>query len=477
MNATRTSPALRKTLLTAVSVIFMAAKSAQAEVQEFRLHQDRLWLEARNEPLPQLLERFAAAGVAVEMDPLVQKAVSGSFRNSDAEKALAELLHPYSYLLDWQRSAAPGGEVLRLTGIRVFREGHADALQPLARSRRIETSFDGRTRFMAREILIGFAPGSSIEDLNRFLARTGGTVIDANAELGIYRILLPEGTNIQDLIAQTGRDGGIALAEPNYIMDAPDQQKPLPPSAYRNLFGDPSAPAEGRISVAVLDTGLAPDDRLSRAVIGAYDATRPGQPLEADTVGHGTLMAQLASGLISPYDTPAQGGVPIVAVKAFADDGMADAFTLMNAMTYAVQNSSGPVSLSWGSETPSRLIDAAVQYVVSQGRPVFAAVGNENTGRPMYPAACPGVVGVAASGGNGLADYSNRGGFVGIIAPGSAGGAQGTSVATAYVAHIAAQYMQKNPGVTAAETVAALKKAAGPDLFLTEEAVRKLLSP
>jgi len=476
MNATRTSPATRKNLLTAVSVFFMAAGFVRAEVQEFRLHQDRLWLEARNEPLPQLLERFAAAGVAVEMDPLAQKPVSGSFRNFDAESALGELLYPYSYLLDWQRSDGPDGEVLRLTGIRVFREGHADALQPLARSRRIETSFDGRDRFMAREILIGFAPGSSIEDLNRFLARTGGTVIDANAELGIYRILLPEGANIQDLIAQMGSDGGIALAEPNYIYDVPGLNKPLQPAVYRDLFGDPPASAEGRISVAVLDTGLAPDDRLSRAVIRSYDATRPGQPLEADAVGHGTLMAQLASGLISPYDTPAQG-VPVVAVKAFADDGMADAFTLMNAMTYAVQNSSGPVSLSWGSETPSRLIDVAVQYVVSQGRPVFAAVGNKNTGRPMYPAACPGVVGVAASGENGFADYSNRGGFVGIIAPGSAGGARGTSVATAYVAHIAAQYMQKNPGVTAAETVAALKKAAGPDLFLTEEAVRKLLSP
>jgi subtilisin family serine protease len=148
----------------------------------------------------------------------------------------------------------------------------------------------------------------------------------------------------------------------------------------------------------------------------------------------------------------------------------------MNAMTYAVEKSRGPVSLSWGSDTSSRFIESAVQYVLDQGRPVFAAVGNENTGKPIYPAAYPGVTGVAASNGDLYANYSNRGDFVDLVAPGSAGGSQGTSVATAYVAHIAALYMQHNPKATAAETVAALKKAAGPTGFLTESAVKQLLA-
>ena len=229
------------------------------------------------------------------------------------------------------------------------------------------------------------------------------------------------------------------------------------------------------IAVAVLDTGLAPDDNLNRAVIGSFDATHPGTQLTTDSVGHGTLMARLAAGLVDPYATPIGEGVPVVAIKAFDDDGYADAFTLMNAMTYAMQKSSGPISLSWGSETPSKFIETAVQYAISQGHPVFAAPGNENTGRPMYPAAYVGVTGVGASNGDQYADYSNRGDFVDLVAPGSAGGSQGTSVATAYVAHIAALYMQHNPKATAAETVAALKKAAGPTGFLTEAAVKQLL--
>jgi hypothetical protein len=453
--------------------IVLAGCFAQSAVLEFRLDQDRLWLIAQNEPLPQLLERFAAAGIDVQIDPAAQKSISGSCRGAEVESVLDELLAPYDYRLDWRREPSPLGETTRLTGIRVFRKGHDESVQPLRSKRRIETSFDGKSRFMAREILVGFGAGSSIETLRAFLARTGGTVIDANQKLGIYRILLPEGANVTDLVNQLGNEPSIALAEPNYVYDIPDMQKPV----KRFESGEVEwASSSGRIAVAVLDTGLAADDSLARAVVGSYDATNPNSPLTADAVGHGTLMAQLAAGLLDPYSTPVGEGVPVVAVKAFADDGVADSFTLMNAMTYAVGNSRGPISLSWGSETPSKFVETAVQYALDQGHPVFAAPGNENTGRPMYPAAYPGVTCVAASEGDQYADYSNRGDFVDLVAPGSAGEAKGTSVSTAYVAHIAALYMQRNPKATAAETVAALKKAAGPTGFLTEAAVKQLLA-
>ena len=466
---------MRNILNASVLTLCLCALSSQSAVLEFRLDQNRLWLTTKDEPLPQLLERFAAAGIDVQIDPAAQKNITGSCRAADVEGVLDELLSPYDYLLDWRREAGPLGDLTLLTGIRVFRKGHAEAVQPLRNVRRIETSFDGKSRFMAREILVGFGAGSSIENLRAFLARTGGTVIEANQKLGIYRILLPEGANVLDLIAQLGNDPSIAVAEPNYVYDAP-KLSPAEGGGTSSAPSQWSAPSvDSPIAVAVLDTGLAPDDNLNRAVIGAFDATHPDTRLTTDSVGHGTLMARLAAGLVDPYATPVGEGVPVVAVKAFADDGYADSFTLMNAMTYAVQKSSGPISLSWGSETPSKFIDAAVQYANTQGRLVFAAVGNANTGKPMYPAAYSGVIGVAASNGDKLADYSNRGDFVDLVAPGSAGGSQGTSVATAYVAHIAALYMQHNPKATAADTVAALKKAAGPTGFLTESAVKQLL--
>lgn len=448
---------------------------SSASVLEFRLDQDRLWLNATNEPLAQLLKHFLAAGVDVQIDPSAQKLVTGTYTDRDVESALDALLSPFNYRLDWRREPGPLGPLTQLTGIRVFRNGNADAVKPLHTSRRIETSFDGRSRFLAREILIGFGAGASIENLHAFLTRTGGTVISANTDLGIYRILLPEGSNVPDLAAQFRNDKSLALAEPNYVLNLPQ----LLPTAAESSRGPGiwSAPSgETRIAVSVLDSGLAPDDNLNRAVISSFDATRPGEKLTTDPIGHGTLMAQLAAGLLDPFNTPVGEGIPVVAVKAFPDDGTADSFTLMNAMTYAVNHSVGPISLSWGSETPSQFIEAAVQYVLSKNRPVFAAVGNENTGRPIYPAAYPGVTGVAASQGDVLADYSNRGDFVDLIAPGAVGGSQGTSIATAYVSHVAALYMQHHPAASAQETVAALKTAAGSTGFLTEAAVKQLLS-
>lgn len=459
---------LRKTILAA----FLCSQLAISAVPEFRLDQDRIWLTADNEPLLQLLELFAAAGITVQADPSAEKTVSGSWLDTDVEKALDEILSPYNYQIDWQRESGPLGEQTRLTGIRIFREGHAEAVQPLRSPRRIEKTADGR-RFLGREVVIGFGPGSSIQNLRAFLARTGGTIIDVNKELGVYRILLPESVNILQVVGQIGNDKSLSLAEPNYVCDLPKLLPSAQSSAVSKVWNAPVG--DSPIAVAVLDSGLVADENLNRAVIGAFDATNPDSKLTADAVGHGTLMAKLAAGLIDPFNSPVGEGVPVVAVKAFSDDGAADAFTLMKAMTYAVEKSSGPVSLSWGTETPSRLIEGAVQYALNKGRPVFAAVGNENHGRSVYPAAYPGVVGVAASNGDKLADYSNRGSFVDLVAPGSAGGSQGTSVATAYVAHIAALYMQHHPGATSADTVAALKKAAGPTGFLTEAAVKQLL--
>ncbi|MBM4152575.1 MAG: hypothetical protein FJ220_03515 [Kiritimatiellaceae bacterium] len=460
-----------------LSIIFLigltVANLAQAALQEFRLDQDRVWLTADNEPLADLLEQFAALGIHVHADPAATTTVSGTWQNMDVETVLQKIVSPYDYQLDWLREPGPLGEQTRLTGIRVYRKGFADVAQPLLSRREIETSPSGR-RFLAREILIGFGPAASIDNLRAFLARSGGTVIHANTELGVYRIRLPAGANVLSLIDQLGHDKSIVLAEPNDVYDI---QPLLPGQSGGSGAGQWIAPSGDQpIAVSVLDSGLAPNGNLNQAVISAFDATQPDSQLTTDPVGHGTLMAQLAAGLINPFNSPLGEGVPVVAVKAFMDDGSADAYTLLSAMTHAVNKSTGPISLSWGSDTPSPIIEGAVRYAMDKGRLVFAAVGNKNTGKPFYPAAYSGVIGVAASNGDQLADYSNRGAFVDLVAPGSAGGSQGTSIATAYVSHIAALYMQRNPGASAAETTAALKKAAGPTGFLTESAIQQLLN-
>lgn len=460
------------------SILFLIAAlggfSGQADVRGFRIDQDRLWLQADQEPLAQLMEHFASAGISVQIDPEAQARISGDWNNADAEDALEQMLFPYDYLLDWSRDSGPLGERITLTGIRVYRKGFAAAARPLRLTRRVTTTLDGSARFLAREILIGFGPGSSMEDLRLFLARTGGTVIEANIELGIYRILLPEGVNIPDLAAQLANDEHIALAEPNYVYDLPGLLPGDGTAAESKPWSAPTG--DGTIAVSVLDSGLMYNDGLSSAVLSAFDATNPDSPLTADAVGHGTLMAKIAAGLVDPYNTAVGEGVPVVAIKAFTDDGSADAFTLMNAMTYAVEESSGPISLSWGSPTPSKMIETAVNYAISNGRIVVVAAGNNGNDQLMYPAAQTGVITVGAADGNQIAGYSSYGDHVEIYAPGSAGGSQGTSPATAYIAHIIAKYQIHHTGSTTAQTTAALLTAAGDDKFLSEDEARHFLA-
>lgn len=463
-----------RVLKTGLFLWIVAATCLGGELS-IRLDGDRIWLTADRVPLSGLLQTLARFGVDVQLGPGVKKSISGRWEGMDVEDVFGNILYPFDYSLEWQRRDTPHGPSIHLTGIRVFQEGHSSAVQRVLPERRVEQSVDGQRRFVAREILVGFAPGSSIDDLQAFLSRTGGTVLEAKPVLGVYRILLPPGANVLDAAEQLINDPAVALAEPNYVVELPESI-PSEGSPVEQPVSWPDS-KEAPIAVAVLDSGLTPDASLNRAVIDAFDATAPDTVLTTDPVGHGTLMAKLAAGLLDPYGTTVGEGVPVVAIKAFDDNGSADSFTLMNAITRALENSAGPISLSWGSETPSKFIENAVQYARSQGRLVFAAVGNENTGRPMYPAAYDGIIGVAATGVDGqLAEYSNRGDFADIAVAGSAGGSQGTSVATAALAHIAAKYQRKHPAASADEIEMELRNAAGSDKILSQDEVTRLLA-
>lgn len=445
---------------------------AVADVSEFRIEQNKIWLTVRNEPLPSLLKKFADEGIQVEVDPNAPARVTGAWKNRDLGQVLDKILSSSNYLLDWERLDGPQGSVKRLTRIRVHSKEAAE-VQSLQPSRVILTSPDGSFRYVARELIIAFGPGANRSDLEAVLARYKATVISVNEELGVYRLLFPAGADILACAAELAALKCVQIAEPNRIYDLPELTADTSPSTGQaSSWAAPST--SGNIAVSVLDSGLVYGAGLLTAVSSAFDATRPGQALTTDAVGHGTKMAELAAGLVDPYNRPAGEGVPVVAIKAFEDDGSADSYTLMSAMTYAVSQSDGPISLSWGSEVPSAFLEHTMNYAASKGRLIFAAVGNKLSGLPMYPAACSSVIGIAASDGETYAGYSNQGDFVDLVAPGAAGGSQGTSVATAYVSHIAAKYQRMHPEATAQEVYTALKNAATPDGFLTEESVNRL---
>lgn len=452
--------------------LVLVALAVEAAVP-VRIEGDRLTVVARRTPLREILEGFAHAGVSVRVDPGIDVLVSGSCQNAPMEKALDALLEHYGYILVWNMVPGPVGDLPRLAEIQVFAPGQKDQMRPLEAStnRNFRVTRGNRSDgplYVADEILVGVRSGVTAEEFRHLLAQIGGTVVSSIPALGIYQVRLLPGTNVDDLVAQLKRNPLLQEVEPNYAAVLPA----TPATGEGAPARDAPVPARGSTAVAVLDSGLLSGQGLDESVIGQYDAILPGSALD-DPNGHGTQMAMVAAGGVSPSGVEvSEEGVPVLAVRTFDDNGTTSNFALMRALQYALDQGARVINLSWGSETASLFMKTAVAYAQSRGAVVVAAAGNAPTGRPLYPAAFDGVVAVSALNEDQATtwDQSNYGDFVSVAAPGHAnfpighdgppGAYAGTSIASAYVAREVALYLTRHPSATASEAIRALRAAA-----------------
>lgn len=436
----------------------------------FRLNGDRLDLRAQRAPLGEILQEFARAGVRVRFDPRVKASVSGILAGEDLQRALDSLLGPFDYALIWDVIPGPLGTLPKLSEIHVFQRDRARALETLPDpNRRLEVTSGSNPNgppYVKDELLIGMKPGTTAEEFLRLVNQIGGMVVGSVPELGIYQIRFPPNTNIDGLVQQLRQNPAVAEVEPNYVVQ-------MPPAAAAAAASAASAPPSGRrdgaLPVAILDSGLSAQAGLQDWVVGSYDALRPDQALD-DTAGHGTQMALIASGAVLPDGADGGEGLPLVAVRAFDDNGNASSYSLMRGLQYALAQGARVINMSWGTATESAFLAAAVRYAQSRGAVLVAAAGNEPTGRAVYPAACDGVVAVSALDAGGQAwERSNYGDFVTAAAPGTAtfsvgyqgpaGGYAGTSIASAYVARALARYWSRHPDATARQVTDAFRAA------------------
>ncbi|MFF9407341.1 type VII secretion-associated serine protease mycosin [Streptomyces anandii] len=225
------------------------------------------------------------------------------------------------------------------------------------------------------------------------------------------------------------------------------------------------------ITVAVIDRGVDPrNPDLKGRVLDGLDLAvgRPGDE-HTDLDGHGTGMAGLIAG------TGAYGGgkgafglapgariLPIRMPGVSDDDPFTGPGYLSRAIRYAAESGARVINISLGSPAHSPQLDAAVRYALNHGSLIFAATGNSGSkGNPVeYPAATPGVVGVAAVGKDlRRTPWSTYGPQVDVAAPGedmvhACGGktglckTSGTSDATALASASAALIWSKHPDWT-----------------------------
>ncbi len=157
------------------------------------------------------------------------------------------------------------------------------------------------------------------------------------------------------------------------------------------------------VIVAVLDTGVYKDHLDLKANVGyCKDATKGGIKNGCtDSVGHGT---HVSGTIVANGGDDGQGilGVApeatLMAIKVcgrrgcWGDD-------IAEAIYYAADNGANIISMSLGGDSPDLLVEAAIDYAVSQGVLLVASAGNDgpDVGSIDYPAAHAEVIAVGAT--------------------------------------------------------------------------------
>lgn len=198
----------------------------------------------------------------------------------------------------------------------------------------------------------------------------------------------------------------------------------------------PQLPTLETVRVAVLDSGVDSEHPDLQSQI-ADGRSFVSSSWDTDTNGHGTFVAGEIAAALNNGTGIAGVGFPVelLIAKIVRSDGTISPDAEARAIHWAVDRGARVINMSFGGvrdphdrriDTYSPLEAAAVQYAVSKGVLVVAAVGNADSapsepwGYAGYPAALPHVVGVSSLNRDGtVPTFSNRDiRYVDLAAPG-----------------------------------------------------------
>jgi subtilisin family serine protease len=323
-----------------------------------------------------------------------------------------------------------------------------------------------KVRYAPGKLIVGIEEDASGSQVGRALARAGADVERVIGKIDARVVEVPQG-DVGEAIASLRANPAVEYVEREVLLERSDT---VPNDALWSGQWGPKlvrAPrawdaTRGRAAtvIAVLDTGVAfghPD--LEGAFLAGYDfVNNDANP--RDDHGHGTAVAGVIAA--RTHNERGQAGAcwrcSLMPVKVLDASGWGTTSEIAAGIVWASDHGARVINLSLGGSGTTQTLADAVAYAVGKGVLVVAAAGNAGSTTRFFPAAYPGVVSVAATTpSDGLYEWSNRGTWVRLAAPGcntaprQGGGYEnfcGTSSATPLVSGIAALALSLSPAIS-----------------------------
>ncbi len=314
-------------------------------------------------------------------------------------------------------------------------------------------------RFVPGEVVIEVADDASPDDLAALGARHGLAILESlRSELSgttLLRARILDRRAVEAIVEALGGDAAVISVQPNYLYEL-EQRPDATPLQYapaRLRLAQAHALARGaNVLVGMIDSGVdANHPELAGAVVGQFEALRGA----GGAASHGTAIASLiaAHGKLMGAAPAAR----LLTVRAFnAAGGGGTSFAILQGLDWLAAKGARVINMSFAGP-PDPALHRGLAGAYARSIVLIAAAGNAGPrSPPLFPAADPRVIAIAASDSADQIDAgSNRGRYIVLAAPGvdimaasPDGGYQigsGTSFAAAEASGVAALILERHP--------------------------------
>jgi len=288
------------------------------------------------------------------------------------------------------------------------------------------TSQQKTETFQKGELLIRFKTGVSAQSEMFALGQYGATFERQLYASDVKLAKVPEGSEL-DIASKLNSDPAVLYAEPNFFCRSfvtpndPYYNSQWAHDKIQSASAWDISTGSDTIVIAILDSGIDethPD--LMDKIIAGYDfVDNDSDP--HDLNGHGTHVAGIAAAVTN--NSVGIAGVSweakIMPIRVLGEDGYGTTESIVNGINWACQHGAYILNMSLGGYSFSQTQQDAITACHTAGKMIVAAMGNDDTDTPAYPAANTNVLAVSATGRtDARAGYSNFGSHCDIAAPG-----------------------------------------------------------